>query len=78
MHQSVEGAELLAVLILLRHSLAPSTVRIGASCVVDGPLVRGPEGTCGASHSWAFLWRKVWCAIEDFGGLGPDGLTVLK
>eukprot|EP00959_Pyramimonas_sp_CCMP1952_P383785 8043066-Pyramimonas_sp.AAC.1 len=78
MHQSVEGADLLAVLILLRHSLAPITVRIEASYVVDGLLVRGPEGTCGASHSWALLWRMVWRAIEDFGGLGPDGLTVLK
>eukprot|EP00959_Pyramimonas_sp_CCMP1952_P244110 5102932-Pyramimonas_sp.AAC.1 len=78
MHQSIEGAGFLAVLILLRRSLAPIAVRIDASCVVDGLLVRGPVGACGASHSWAFLWRMVWSAIGDFRGLGPDGLTVLK
>ncbi|CAK0819919.1 unnamed protein product, partial [Prorocentrum cordatum] len=78
LHQSVEGAELLAILILVRHSLAPITVGVDASYVVDGLLSRGREGTGGSSHSWAFLWRLVWDAIEDFGGLCPEGLTVVK
>eukprot|EP00959_Pyramimonas_sp_CCMP1952_P289534 6055811-Pyramimonas_sp.AAC.1 len=36
LHQSIEGAELLAILLLVRHSLAPITVRVDASYVVDG------------------------------------------
>eukprot|EP00959_Pyramimonas_sp_CCMP1952_P334221 6999629-Pyramimonas_sp.AAC.1 len=78
MHQSTEGAEHLAVPLLLRHSLAPIAVWFDARCVFHGLLVRGPEDTCSASHSWACLWRMVWSAIGDRGGLGPDGLTVVE
>ena len=28
--------------------------------------------------SWAHLWVLVWTAIDDFGGLGPQGLDIVK
>eukprot|EP00959_Pyramimonas_sp_CCMP1952_P151438 3168903-Pyramimonas_sp.AAC.1 len=66
MHQSIDGAELLAVPTYLCRSLAPITVRIDARYVVDGLQLA------------FFLWRMVWSAIVDLGGLGTGGLTVRK
>ena len=76
--QSIDGAELFAVLLALRFFTPPVTMYIDASFVVDGLLARGRGRTTSATSAWGHLWAEVWRAPDDFGGLGPAGLTVHK
>ncbi|CAK0870009.1 unnamed protein product, partial [Prorocentrum cordatum] len=50
--QSIDGSELLSVLIVLRHSIPPIVLHCDASYVVDGVNLRGAERTTLASSAW--------------------------
>ncbi|CAK0824769.1 unnamed protein product [Prorocentrum cordatum] len=76
--QSIEGSELLSVLIVLRHSIPPIVLHCDASFVVDGLNLRGAERTTIASSAWGHLWRLARAALDDFGGLSDHGLAVVK
>ncbi|CAK0853858.1 unnamed protein product, partial [Prorocentrum cordatum] len=76
--KSIEGSELLSVLIVLRRSIPPIALRCDASFVVGGVNLRRAERAALASSAWGHLWRLVWAALDDFGGLSDRGLTVVK
>ncbi|CAK0830954.1 unnamed protein product [Prorocentrum cordatum] len=76
--QSIEGAELLSVLIVLRHSIPPIILHCDASFVVDGLNLRGAERATLASSARGHMWRLARAALDDFGGLSDRGLTVVK
>ncbi|CAK0847762.1 unnamed protein product, partial [Prorocentrum cordatum] len=53
LHQSVDGAEVLAVYVALRHSRAPITLHGDSAFVVDGLLQRVPAATTAICAAWA-------------------------
>eukprot|EP00959_Pyramimonas_sp_CCMP1952_P265182 5545177-Pyramimonas_sp.AAC.1 len=38
----------------------------------------GRERTTHHSYAWANLWKQIWTLIDEFGGMGPEGLTIEK
>ena len=76
--QSIDGAELLGLLVILKHSLPPITAAFDASYVTKGLIERGRAGTAKATSAWGCVWRRVWQALDDFGGIGDQALTIKK
>ena len=76
--QSIDGAELLSLYAILRHSLPPITAHFDADYVVKGLLERGRAETTSYKSAWGEVWRRIWHALDDFGDLSSEGLTVLK
>jgi hypothetical protein len=72
----VNGGELTALIMVLKHSVAPITAVVDSKFVYDGLMHVGREGTTRHNYAWAHLWREVWRLIDDFGGLSEMGLTV--
>ena len=48
---------------------AAASTTVSMSAVSTGPLVIVPRGRG---------WREFWSALQDFGELGPAGLTLRK
>ena len=76
--QSIDGAELLGLLLLLKHSLPPITASFDPSYVTKGLLERGRGATTKATAAWGGVWRRIWQALDDFGGLGDEALVIKK
>jgi ribonuclease HI len=75
-HVDVNGGELTALIMLLKHSAAPVTAVVDSKFVYDGLTREGPERTTKHNYAWAHLWREVWRLLDDYGGLCESGLTV--
>ncbi|CAK0862234.1 unnamed protein product [Prorocentrum cordatum] len=76
--QGIDGGELLAILLAVLRAVPPLVIWTDSSFVAKGLYERGEAATRAAASAWAHLWRRVWIAVHDFGGLGPLGATVRK
>ena len=74
----INGSELAALLHALRYSLPPLVAVTDSSFVVKGLSEHGRERTTHHGYAWADLWKQAWRLLDDFGGLGPGGLTIVK
>eukprot|EP00959_Pyramimonas_sp_CCMP1952_P147714 3091129-Pyramimonas_sp.AAC.1 len=74
----INGGDLAAWLHLLKYAVPPVTAVAYSSHVIKGLTENWPARTTADGFAWADLRKQVWHLVEAFGGLGPDGLTVVK
>ena len=75
MYQLVPAAEAMALLVWLRF-LGPPPWTFHTDCAwVKDSWTKGPEGTTGAAHIHADLWREIWARAED---VGREAITLIK
>eukprot|EP00959_Pyramimonas_sp_CCMP1952_P471269 9498127-Pyramimonas_sp.AAC.1 len=58
--------------------MPPAKAVTDSSFVVKGLLEYGQRRTTSFGFAWADLWQQVWRLLDEFGGLGEQGLTVVK
>eukprot|EP00959_Pyramimonas_sp_CCMP1952_P359819 7534294-Pyramimonas_sp.AAC.1 len=69
--QSVPRAELYAVIQALRHGMLPMHIRTDCLGTVED-IMSGPEQCTHPRRPNCDLWRLLWQAIQDHGGLSPQ------
>ncbi|CAK0868924.1 unnamed protein product, partial [Prorocentrum cordatum] len=74
----INGGELAALIGTLRHAVPPVRAIVDSDFVFEGVMEHGPLVTTRWGYAWAHLWRELWRLVEDFGGIGPHGLTLKK
>ncbi|CAK0893519.1 unnamed protein product [Prorocentrum cordatum] len=74
----INGGELAALIGTLRHAVPPVRAIVDSDFVFKVVLEHGPLLTTRWGYAWAHIWRELWRLVEDFGGIGPHGLTLKK
>ena len=76
--QCIDRAELVDLLRTLCVAIPPVTVHTDSDFVFQGVMVRGQISCCMQSQAHADVWELVWERTRDFGGAGPDSVTLVK
>ena len=74
--QTIDGAEQLGLLLLFKNAPPPIAASFDASRVTDGILEGGRALAARATAACGEVWRKVSMGLDDFGGVGDEGLTI--